>query len=195
MINLFGYDFSVSELVAMSLSLLLTVFYAIKTGGIKNLIKEVNLTMLKFRSQQSENSTVGQTFDKTKPEYRYNKATGELEETGNTIDVQEIINSCADMVLSKVMERFLPAVSERENLIADYGALKDDLDELAGVMEKAEEYRSYFGLGDEMSVSDIYAFVESKAKEVKKSIEDIDKKIKLGGKEDEKKKDDEPSQE
>ena len=54
-------------------------------------------------AQQSVEPTEGQTFETTKPVYRLNNATGELEKTDEVVDLQEVINSCIDSALDRAV--------------------------------------------------------------------------------------------
>lgn len=170
--SIFGYDFTLSELIAVFCSLFLCCFYAVKTRGLKNIIKEVFEMMYKFKTISSVPKTVGQEFPTTKPVYRLNKATGMLEETGDVIVLQEVIDSCLDQVLDRTLDRLMPKVEEA-NDVAQYDEMIDDLDVAMEVANKAEFYRDKLGLADNLSINDIFNAVNLEAEKLKTKIDTV----------------------
>lgn len=116
----------------------------------------------KFKTQQSVEPSKGQTFETTKPVYRLNKATGELEKTEDVVDLQEVVNSCIDTALDRVLDRLMPKVQEAQD-VAQLDTMREDLDFAMEVCNRAEEYREKFNLDDSLSVSDIYDHVAKEA--------------------------------
>ena len=55
--------------------------------------KEVDSMKYRTQNYQEKEKQPGQTFDKYLKVYHYNKVTGEVEETDEVIDIQEMINS------------------------------------------------------------------------------------------------------
>lgn len=190
MINLFGYDFAVSELIAMILSLSLTCFYALKTGGLKKLIKEVSVMISKFKTVQTVEPSKGQTFETTKPIFRLNKSSGELEKTGDVLDLQEMINSCLDQALSRVLDRLMPQVEEDKQLY-EYRQMSDDIDELVKMQEVADYYREKYQLDGKMSMEEVFSVVYDKAQAIHDKLYKKVSAEQNGGKDDEKKTDEE----
>lgn len=170
MVNFLGYDIAISELCTVAVSLFLAVFYAVKTGNVKNLIKEVSEMKYKFRTQQTVEPTEGQTFPETKPVYRLNKATGELEKTDEVVDLQEVINSCVDTALDRALDRLLPKVQEAEDIV-ELDTMREDLDFAMQACDLAEEYREKYNLPESYSVNEIYAHVAKEAEILKAKIE------------------------
>lgn len=183
--SIFGYDFTLSELITLSMSVFLTCFYAIKTGGLKKLIKEVVAMNYKFKTVETVEETKGQTFSSTKPVYRLNKANGELELTDDTIDLQALINSCIDTALDRTLDRLLPKVEQAEDIM-ELDLMREDLDMAMQVSNVAEEYRSKLGLSDSLSMNDIFNEVSKQAEILKAKI-DTAQNIKKELKSDEKK--------
>lgn len=131
--------------------------------------------MIKYRTNNQTDSTfVGQSFDKFKPVYRLNKATGVLEETDEVIDIQEVVNSCKDMALNAVLERFLPSSIVGED-VAIVAKMQDDVDKMRDVLSLAEEYRDKYGLSDSLSTQEIFDTISKKSIELKEKIEEIKK--------------------
>lgn len=183
--SLFGYDFSISEVITLFCSIFLTCFYAVKTGGLKNLLKECVEMNYKFKTQKDVWQSKGQSFETTKPVYRLNKATGELELTDETVDLQEVINSCLDSALDRVLDRLMPKVQEVED-VAELDTMREDLDFAMQTCDLAEEYREKYNLPETYSVQDIFNEVAKKA-EILKAKVDTYQALKKGVNKDEKK--------
>lgn len=131
--------------------------------------------MIKYRTNNQTDSTfVGQSFDKFKPVYRLNKVTGVLEETDEVIDIQEVVNSCKDMALNAVLERFLPSSIVGED-VAIVAKMQDDVDKMRDVLSLAEEYRDKYNLSDSLSTQEIFDTISKKSIELKEKIEEIKK--------------------
>ena len=126
----------------------------------------------KFKTTSSVEKTVGQEFPTTKPVYRLNKATGELEETGDVVVLQEVIDSCLDQVLERTLDRLMPKVEEA-NDVAQYDEMIDDLDVAMEVADKAEYYREKLGLADDLSINDIFNAVNLEAEKLKSKIDTV----------------------
>lgn len=170
MVNFLGYDIAISELCTVAVSLFLAVFYAVKTGNVKNLIKEVSEMKYKFRTEQTVEPSKGQEFPETKPVYRLNKATGELEQTDEVVNLQEIINSCIDTALDRALDRLMPKVQVAED-IAELDTMREDLDFAMQACDLAEDYREKYNLPASYSVNEIYNHVAKEAEILKAKIE------------------------
>lgn len=170
--SVFGYDLTLSELIALGCSLFLTVFYAVKTRGLKNIIKEVveYMKTYKFKTESSVEETKGQNFSPIKPVYRLNKATNELEKTDETVDLQELINSGIELALDRALDRLLPKIQEAED-VAQLDVMREDLDFAMEACNRAEEYREKYNLDDSLSVNEIYAHVAKEAEILKAKID------------------------
>lgn len=168
--SLFGYDFTISEVLTVVCSIFLTCFYAVKTGGLKKLLKEVTDMNYKFRTERTVEKTKGQTFPTTEPVYRLNKATGELDKTDETVDLQAIIDSCLETALSRALDRLLPKVEEAKD-IAELDLMREDLDFAQATCNMAEDYREKFNLSDKLSVNEIFAEVAKQAEILKAKID------------------------
>lgn len=170
MVNIFGYEIAIFDLIQFCGLFFVSFVYVVRTGNIKKFIKEVFDMNYKFKTPQTVDNSVGQTFDKTKPVYRLNKATGQLESTGETIDIQELINSCLETCLAKALDRLMPEVKINED-VAQLELMREDLDIAMDTCARAEDYRTRFGLADSLSVEDIYNEVAKQADIVKARIE------------------------
>lgn len=189
--SVFGYDLTLSELIALGCSLFLTVFYAVKTRGLKNIIKEVveYMKKYKFKTESSVEETKGQDFSSTKPVYRLNKATNELEKTDEKVDLQEIINSGIELALDHALDRLLPKIQEAQD-VAQLDLMREDLDFAMETCNRAEEYREKFNLDSKLSVQDIFAHVAKQAEILDAKIKQA-QSTKKEGVENEKKTDEE----
>lgn len=124
----------------------------------------------KFKTQQSVEATKGQIFDETKPVYRLNNATGELEKTDEVVDLQEVINSCIDSALDRALDRLLPKMQNAEDL-AELDTMREDLDFAMETSNLAEEYREKYHLPESYSINDIFAYVAKQAEVLKAKID------------------------
>lgn len=124
----------------------------------------------KFKTESSVEETKGQNFSPTKPVYRLNKATNELEKTDETADLQEVINSCIDTALDRALDRLLPKIQEAED-VAQLDVMREDLDFAMEACNRAEEYREKYNLDDSLSVNEIYAHVAKQAEILKAKID------------------------
>lgn len=151
----------------------------LKNGDTKTLKEIFNMV---YRTEKNFDSSkvAGQKFSNLKPVYRLNKATNILELTDEVIDVTEIANSCKDMCMQSVLERFFPTdtIQDVEQKAVDL--MQEDLDSMQETIFIANTYREKFGLSDDLSISQVFDFVKSKSEQLK---EDIKKK---GEKENEK---------
>lgn len=152
----------------------------IKTGNTKpiktfidkfgDIEKEENM---KYRlpNYQEKEKVEGQTFDKFIKCYKVNKLTNELEETGEVIDIQEMVNSSVSTCMTEVLSRFFPDNTPESPEVALANEMQDDLEFLSETYSVAEKYRDMFNLGADMSVQDIFKIVEQKSNELNKSLE------------------------
>lgn len=146
-----------------------------RTGSLKKAIKQLKEyeDMIKYRTaeQAQEENRVGQKFSNTVTDYILDPATNELEVSPVPKDVQAQIESYKDVALDRTLERFLPdQVVDDNDHIADYTQKVQDLAVIADAMDLAEEYRERYNLDPNMSVSDIYKFVNQKSYELKKTL-------------------------
>lgn len=109
-----------------------------------------------------------QSFNSLVPIYRLNKVTNELEKTDEFVDIQEQINSLKEQALESMLDRFMPKLVDET---ADYTNVKGDLDMLTESFAVAEEYREKFNLGDNVTIQDIFQYVDNYSKELKKKLE------------------------
>lgn len=164
-----NYDVVVSVVLAI-ISLLFGYF---RTRSCKKKLKEVKNSM-KFKTYNLsvETPTPKQEFSETIPDYVLNESTNELERLAVDKNVQAIIQSYIDTALDRALERFLPnqEVKEVDDIVERYNESQLDLAELGSAFDKAEEYRQQFGLGDDCSVSDIFAKLSEFSENLKGKI-------------------------
>lgn len=143
--------------------------------------KNLDLTFNTFKECMTmvKKGNYSQDFTGTniKPEYKYNKQTGEIEPTGGTIDIQELINSCMETTLEAVLNRFMPVQTEEQIAVAEHTRMTDKLDEMAKLIETANEYKKAYNLDPAMSVQDVYKVIETEAKKLKVAIDNYGKVV------------------
>lgn len=147
----------------------------VRTGSLKKAIKQLKEyeDMIKYRTAEKAQveKRVGQSFSNTVTDYILDPATNELEQSPVPKDVQAQIESYKDVALDRTLERFLPdRVVDDNDHIADYTQKVQDLAVIADAIDLAEEYRTQYNLDPNMSVKDIYKFVNQKSDELKKTL-------------------------
>nr|DAV52717.1 MAG TPA: hypothetical protein [Microviridae sp.] len=163
------------EYITFAVYAVVSIVLFFRTKNIKY-IKELNEAM-KYRTatyRETEESP-SQEFDRYKPVYRLNKATGELELTDERIDIQELIDSCRDICLQSCLERFMPQEDATDEIQDNYDEYLDDLDGFTEYLDKAEMYREKFNLSDELSAEEIFDHVSEQADKLKTRLDEIDK--------------------
>lgn len=166
---------------------LITIIFLIVTAFITwrktGKINKETLSMIKskiYGIKVREDS--GQTFSTTKPEYALDKNANELIEVG-TIDIDALIQSCADCALDKILEKFgglppveMPAATPSDAVnIMD---VKDEFAELDGFFDYAQSLREQYGLPDTMPIKDIFTTLEAKKAALSEQISAFEIEIK-----------------
>lgn len=118
---------------------------------------------LPFYREKEEPSKI--SFRSLKVVYRLNKVTGRLEDSGDRIDVQELVDSCKSLALDMLLDRFLSQVNESED-IAVHSELLDDLDLLQESHERATFWRDRLGLDEFADDQAVFAAMENKRSEL-----------------------------
>lgn len=163
------------EYIFFAIYALVSIVLFFRTKNIKYL-KELKDAM-KYRTatyRETEESP-SQEFDRYKPVYRLNKATGELELTDERIDIQELVDSCRDICLQSCLERFMPVEDATDEIQDNYDEYLDDLDGFTEYLDKAEMYREKFKLSDELSAEEIFEHVSDQANKLKVRLGEIEK--------------------
>ena len=126
-----------------------------------------------YRTENSvtRENKLSQSFSSFKPTFKLNEVSNELEITGK-VDVQELINSCREMCLQSVLERFLPTSDTLNvSLQSEVNVLNDDLDYFMKVTSLANDYKEKLGLDPSLSVNDVFAKVKDLSVKLKNSME------------------------
>lgn len=170
------------EVLKVIVPLLLAIILFFKTGSTRSLERTLNTllvnnlqggTNMKYRTEnyQDTEKVSGQTFDTLLKTYRVNKVSNELEETGEVIDIQEMINSSVSSCLTEVLSRFFPDnVPVDNDKVAIVEQMQDDLDYLQDTFAVAERYKEMLGLSPETSVQDVFKAVQLKSQELSNSL-------------------------
>lgn len=153
-----------------------------KTGDISVLKKLLGGYIMNYRTANYIDDVKardkGTTFEKYSHVYRLNKVTGELEDTGEILDIQEQINSCVSACLTEVLSKFFPdnVPIDDENVV-EVERMTDDLDALHEAFQVAESYRSSLGLSDMATTADIFAAMDAKRKELWDKLNNKEKEV------------------
>lgn len=162
----------------IGLSVLLTVVNMLTRGRFKSIQKELDNLINYLSAEQRINGDVkpvSTKFSNLIPQFRLNKATGMLEEA-DPLDITALTNSSRNVELKSLLERLESGTAElTQQVKTQYNDYSDTLDELANALDVAEEYRSKFGLGEDVSVSDIFARIEQERDKLKDTLDTIAK--------------------
>lgn len=139
----------------------------------KELIEKMNYRLPDYQEKKGfDNKTVSQDFtgSNLKKDYVLNDKEDVLVEKPEKIDIQKMIDSCVETSLERALERYLPQNVQDVDEVEDFTTVSNDLESLSQVIDIAEEYRDKYGLSDDMSVSDIYSYINNLADDLKKGI-------------------------
>lgn len=133
---------------------------------------------------KNRNSRFIQEFNNELTTYRLNDETNELEVV-EVDDLQEIINSHADTSLQTIYEKYMNGETITShvdniphNLLFDDTGNKDTLHELSQLTKLSDEYKEKYNLPIEMSIDEVFNFVEKESKNLDKRIKDFEAKEK-----------------
>lgn len=150
------------EIIALVFSLVFGLIIMFKTGN-KKFLEEV-FSMIERKVLNNDKKPVvskGQSFSSLVPVYRLNKATNELELTDEVVDIDEVANSCKDVALNAVLERFMPYQGVDE-LVEERDLLCDKLDLLREASEMAEDLKHKYKLDDSLSYVEVFKALNEK---------------------------------
>lgn len=195
--TIFEFVANNGDLVEFFLKILITIISIGCAVLVYRKTKNLDLTFNTFKecmsmTKKTGNYTQDFTGSNIKDEYKYNKTTGEIEPTGGKIDIQELISSCMETTLEAVLNRFMPVQTDEQIAVAEHTRMTDKLDEMAKLIETANEYKTAYNLDPAMSVQDVYKVIENEANKLKVAIDNYGKIVnepvkKVEVKEDEKK--------
>lgn len=121
-----------------------------------------------------DDMAVSQEFDEYVDDYKYVEATGEIVKSPERVNFQEKIDSYRSTALDVLLDKYLGNddidAGDSGYVDHDYGRLYNDLADLAECIEIANDYRDRYGLDDNMSVVDVYNFVQGKLDTLNKEI-------------------------
>ena len=140
--------------------------------------KNLDKTFITFKECMSMvKDTTGKSYSQDftgtniKKEYRYNKATGEIEETGGSIDIDAMIKSHVQTCLEAILAKLMPQETSEQVAIAEHNRMTDRLDEMAKMVEKANEYKTLYNLDPAMSVNEVYKYIGAEAEKLKVALD------------------------
>lgn len=166
------------DIVGFSFKLFVTIISIGCAVLVYSKTKNLDKTFITFKEcmsmvKDTSGKTYSQDFTGTnlKKEYRYNKATGEIEETGGTIDIDAMIKSHVETCLEATLARLLPQETSEQIAVAEHNRMTDKLDEMARMVEKANEYKVLYNLDPAMSVNDVYKYIGKEAEKLKVALD------------------------
>lgn len=179
--TIFEFVANNGDLVEFFLKILITIISIFCAVLVFRKTKNLDLTFNTFKEcmtmAKNGNYTQDFTGSNIKAEYKYNKTTGEIEPTGGKIDIQELINSCMETTLEAVLNRFMPVQTGEQIAVAEHTRMTDKLDEMAKLIETANEYKKAYNLDPAMSVQEVYKVIDAEAKKLKVAIDNYGKVV------------------
>lgn len=168
------------DLLVSALSSLVTLIVLLITRNSK-IAKKVEEVISEFMSKYRTSDYLDGTQDLKKVtkghtlvnQYRYNEQTKEIEPTGEVIDLTEQIQSAYTTSIDMALERMLPSIEMDNSTVALHKlrSKQAELDELTQLINVAEDYRVKYNLSSDLSIQDIYKFVESESQKMKQYID------------------------
>lgn len=125
-----------------------------------NKSSEVNDMKYRLPSYREKTKAEAQSFNPLVTQYRFNKATEELEELPDKLDIQKFVDSSLNTALESMFDKFLQpdAQSVISDSIDDH---RDTLDRLCDAMDFVEEVKDKYGMSDVASVKDVMSRIQS----------------------------------
>lgn len=141
--------------------------------GDKNFLKKVD----KYEMEKKKYIQTWKEEDNFKPVYKVNARTGELEDTGERIDIQGLIESCRDYCLDACLERLMLNDNVPDGYIDgledEQSQYWDDLDEMTAAIDLAEEYRDKLNLPLTADLQTIFKAVQNAADDLGARIDKL----------------------
>lgn len=112
-----------------------------------------------------DDMSIGQTFDEYADDYKYVEATGEIVKSPERVNIQDKIDSYRSTALDVLLDKYLgndDGSTDGGFVDHDFGRLYNDLADLGQCIEIANDYRDRYDLDDNMSIVDVYKFVQGK---------------------------------
>lgn len=150
-----------------------------RTGSIKKSVKSFKECLMKYQTiddkvELEKSGSYSQKFSPYVDDYVLNSETNCLEKLPNPVNIQEKIQSYLSCALEQALEKFLPNFNVQEDdSVAQYVERTDDLAVIGDAIERAEEYREHYNLPDNMSISEIYSYIDKQAKQIKQHINSV----------------------
>lgn len=108
-------------------------------------------------------------------DYMLNEETNELEVLPTKKDIQAYIQSFEKCALDNILDAFLPGETAESDDVRDYTKTRFDLADVGEAFEKAEDYRERLGLGDDLSVAEVFKKMQEYANTLKSKIDESNK--------------------
>lgn len=132
-----GFNFAV-ELLSVIFGLVILIIQVKKYNLFKkDQAKESEELKYRTASYREKVKSPSQTFDTEVSQYRINKASGELEELPDKLDIQQLVQSAEQQALPNMLQHLEPPTSETEQTIDVHNEMLDQLD----ILREADEYR------------------------------------------------------
>lgn len=146
-----------------------------KSDIFNNFLGGADMTANKTSEAQGVCVGKGQTFNKFQKVYRLNKATNVLEDTGELVDMQEVINSGLSQCLTEVLSKFFPDNVPKNDDIVQLDNLTDDIDSLNEAFMVADSYKATLGLADDTPMGQVFEAMHKKAIELREAFDKVKK--------------------
>lgn len=146
----------IAELLPALIGVISCIITFIRTGKVSTIYKEVEELKYRLPNYREKQQAPAETYAVEIPQYKLNKATGQLIELPVKKNISEEINSYKDLALSAAIERFMPVDVDTENPVIDaYEYNADRLEVFLQAQNYKEELAQKYGYSLDMSLQDM----------------------------------------
>lgn len=177
------FDFLDIDFVDFIFYVVLFVFSCVSLFRNGRISKNIILFKEEFMKYRTANyreieDSPGQAFDIEVDQYRLNKSTNELEVLPDKLDIQQVVQSSADMALPNMLQHLEPVADDFEQVVDVHNDLLDKLD----YMREADVFRSdmcvKYGLDPRTSFNKVLDFLSDQEKFTRGQIDVLKNKDK-----------------
>ena len=164
---------NVVSLLLLIISFIVSIVNFFRTGRLNTSAKEFIKETIQEMPRDLKRPVHSQSFTEERDDYILNSVTNMLEKSPVPVNVQKKIQSYVGTCLENVINAFLhpEEFEDGDNVtlqdsVASRNDMLEDLSYAGEMFDIAEEYRERFNLSSDMSVQDIFKFVQKQADEM-----------------------------
>ena len=164
---------NVVSLLLLIIAFIVSIVNFFRTGRLNTSAKEFIKETIQEMPRDLKRPVHSQSFTEERDDYVLNTVTNMLEKSPVPVNVQKKIQSYIGTCLENVMNALLhpEEFEDGDNVtlqdsVASRNDMLEDLSYAGEMFDIAEEYRERFNLSPDMSVQDIFKFVQTQADEM-----------------------------